>query len=320
MKNKIQKFLVFGSLASIGIYNINKLINIYSNAKNLLKTERGNFFEWKYGNIFYTKQGKGSPVLLIHNLCPASSSYEWEKISKYLSKSHTVYNIDLLGCGRSDKPNITYSNYLFVQLITDFTKKVIGEKTDLIAAGESSSFTLMACNMEPEQFHKVIVINPSNLVELCKTPNKIKNTLKFLIELPIFGTMIYNLAFREKNIRNTFYRDYFYQNHMIPSRIIDTYHEGAHKKESHGKYLYSSIKSNYTNINIVHALKNIKNNIYLIGSKGNPHSEKIIDSYISYNSSIKSSYISESKYLPQLEVPEKLLAALNSCLEDETIC
>lgn len=316
MKKGIKQFLFFGTLTTIGIYNINRMINIYSNAKNLLKTERGNFFDWKYGNIFYTKQGKGSPVLLIHNLHPASSSYEWEKISKYLSKSHTVYNIDLLGCGRSDKPNITYSNYLFVQLITDFTKKVIGTKTDLITAGESSSFTLMACNMEPEQFGKAIVVNPSNLVELCKIPNKLKNTLKFLIELPVFGTMIYNFTFTERKIKNIFCRDYFYENHMIPSRVIDTYHESAHKEESHGKYLFSSIKSNYTNINIVHALRNIKNSIYLIGSKENPHSEKIINSYISYNPSIKSSYISESKYLPQLEVPERLLTALNSCLED----
>ena len=67
---------------------------------------------------------------------------------KKLEKTNTVYTIDLLGCGRSDKPNITYTNYLYVQLIDNFIKDVIKEKTDVVATGSSVSFTVMACNME----------------------------------------------------------------------------------------------------------------------------------------------------------------------------
>lgn len=290
---------------------INKAISISSNAKNFLKTEKGNFFHWRYGNIFYTKQGKGTPILLIHDLNPASSSYEWDKIAKHLAKHHTVYSIDLLGCGRSDKPNMTYSNYLFVQLLIDFIKNIIEEKPDIIATGESSSFTIMACNMEPECFDKIIVINPENLAKLCKTPNKRKNALKFLMDLPVFGTMIYNLVFTRNHIDRLFSQAYFYKSHMVPDRIIDTYYESAHMNHSYGKYLLSSIKSNYTNISIIHALRKINNSIYLIGSRDNKESEKIIKSYLSHNPSIEFSYISESKYLPQMEVPEKLLEILN---------
>ncbi|MCI8485366.1 MAG: alpha/beta hydrolase [Lachnospiraceae bacterium] len=311
MKKHIRNFLLLSTLTSISIYIINKAISISSNAKNFLKTEKGNFFSWRYGNIFYTKQGKGKPLFLIHDLNPASSSYEWDKIEKHLAKHHTVYSIDLLGCGRSDKPNMTYSNYLFVQLITDFIKNIIGEKPDIITTGESSSFTIMACNMEPEYFDKILVINPANLAKLCKTPNKRKNALKFLIDLPVFGTMIYNLVFAKNNIDHLFSQDYFYKSHMVPTRTIDTYYESAHMNHSYGKYLLSSIKSNYTNISIIHALKKINNSIYLIGSRNNEESEKIINSYLSHNPSIEFSYVSESKYLPQMEVPEKLLEILN---------
>ena len=55
-------------------------------------------------------------------------------------KDHTVYTIDLLGFGRSEKPNLTYTNYLYVQLVTDFIQNIIGEKTDIIASNESISF------------------------------------------------------------------------------------------------------------------------------------------------------------------------------------
>lgn len=315
MKKQIRNFLLLSTLTTISIYGINKAINISSSLKNLLKTDKGKFFNWRYGNIFYTKQGTGRPLLLIHDLNPASSSYEWNKISKHLAKNHTVYCLDLLGCGRSDKPNMTYSNYLFVQLITDFIKNVIGTKPDIAATGNSASFALMACNMEPEYFNKIIIINPASLESLAKTPNKHKNALKFLIELPIFGTMIYNLAFSEKTIADSFSEEYYYKGHMVSSGIIDTYYESSHLDNSRGKYLLSSIKADYTNINIVHALKKINNSIYLIGSEGNPERESIIHSYISCNPSIEASWISESKYLPQLETPEKLLDVLNLYLD-----
>lgn len=315
MKKHVRNFLLLTTLTTISIYGINKAISISSTLKNLLKTDKGKFFNWRYGNIFYTKQGKGAPLLLIHDLNPAASSYEWDRIAKHLAKHHTVYTIDLLGCGRSDKPNMTYSNYLFVQLITDFIKNVIGSKPDVITTGDSSSFTLMACNMDPEYFNKIVVINPASLADLCKTPNKKKNALKFIIDLPILGTLIYNIAFTERNISRTFNEDYYYKNHLVPTKIPDAYYEAAHLSNSHGKYLLSSMKANYTNINIIHALKNINNSIYLIGSREKSDSEEIINSYISYNPSIEASYVADSKYLPQLEVPDKLLDVLNLYLD-----
>ncbi len=315
MKKHVRNLLILSTLTGISIYGVNKAVSISSSMKNLLKTDRGNFFNWRYGNIYYTKQGKGSPVLLIHDLSPASSAFEWDKIVKHLAKHHTVYTLDLLGCGRSDKPNMTYSNFLYVQLITDFIKNVIGSKTNIIATGESSSFTLMACNMDSEFFNKIIVINPSDLAALCKTPNKRKNALKFFIDLPIIGTLVYNLVYSEKNIKNLFYKDYFYKNYMVPTKVLESYYEAAHLRNSHGKYLLSSIKANYTNINIIHALKKINNSIYLIVSKEKEGGKEIVDNYISCNPSIEASYISSSKYLPQMEVPNNLLEILNLYLE-----
>lgn len=313
-KNHIRNIVIFTSLTAMSMHGINKLINITSSKNNLLKKDNGRFFNWRYGNIYYTKQGKGSPLLLIHDLNPSSSDYEWHKTIKHLVKHHTVYTLDLLGCGRSDKPNITYTNFLYVQLITDFIKNVIGTTTDVITTGESSSFTLMACNMESDCFDKIIVINPSDLSELSKTPNKQKNILKYLIELPIIGAFIYNLIFCKKNIENEFAKKYFYNNQIISSTAIDYYYDSAHLKNNHGMYLLSSIKSYYTNINIVHALKKITNSIHLIGSIEKEGMQDIIDSYISCNPSIESSYISDVKYLPQLEKAEKLSQIIKELL------
>lgn len=313
-KKHIRNFLVLTTFSAIGIHGINKAISMTSPMKNLLKNENGNFYNWRYGNIYYTKNGKGSPLLLIHDLSPASSNYEWHKIIKHLAKGHTVYTLDLLGCGQSDKPNMTYSNFLYVQLITDFINHVIRTTTDVITTGESSSFTLMACNMESDCFGKIIVINPSDLSELCKTPNKQKHALKYLIDSPIIGTFLYNILYCRKNIENKFYNEFYSNKRMVSTTAIDYYYESAHLKQSNGKYLLSSMISNYTNINIIHALKKIKNDIYLIGSIEIESMQYIIDSYISYNPSIESSFITEAKYLPQLEKADKLLQIIMDLL------
>lgn len=310
MKKHIRNFLILTACTTATMHIINHIINVSSTLKNLLKTEHGRFFDWKYGKIFYTKTGKGSPVVLIHDLNPAASSLEWEKISKALSKEHTVYTIDLLGCGRSDKPKLTYTNYLYVQLISDFVKEIIGEKADLVSMGGSGSFSIMACNMNPEHFDKIILINPEDLNKLAQTPDKRKNILKTVIDLPILGTFIYNVLYSNIGIQKLFTDDYFYMNQQISSNTLDAYYESAHLGDSNGKYLFSSIYSDYTNINIVHALKKIDNHIYIIHSKENENAQEIINSYTCYNSSIESALIKNSKYLPQMENPSELLAQM----------
>lgn len=315
MKKHIRSFAVLTILTTAAIHVMNRIISLTSIRKNLLKKDYGRFYDWKYGKIFYTQYGKGSPVLLIHDLNPSSSAMEWNQIYKHLSKNHTVYSLDLLGCGRSDKPNLTYTNYLYVQLLTDFIKNVIHEKTDLIATGTSCSFSIMSCNMDPEYYNKIILINPESLTELTKIPSKGKNVCKFVMDLPVIGTMLYHKRYSKANIKRKFYEQYFEKSHFIADKTLDMYYESAHLGNSKGKYLQSSIDANYTNIHIVHALKKINNSIYIIGSKDQKDCTEILNSYQKYNPSIEMIEIPHSKYFPQMETPEKLLNQLTVFLE-----
>ncbi len=310
MKKNVNHFIFLSATAIGGLHIINRMLNRTACMKSLLNYHIGEYYDWKHGKIYYTKSGSGSPLLLIHDLHPASSSYEWHKMMKKLEKRHTVYTIDLLGCGRSDKPAITYTNYLYVQLITNFIKDMIGEKTNLVATGDSSSFAIMAANMEPDLFEKVILLNPQKLEDSCKAPGKEKNIAKIILETPVIGTFIYNIQMHELNIHKLFSEKYFYKKQLISTKLEDTYFESAHIGEGNGKFLSASIYSNYTNIDITNALKNKNLSLCIIGSRERPDSVPIIDSYLDYNHDIETTYISNSKYLPQLETPDKLNEAL----------
>ena len=52
--------------------------------------------------LHYLKQGNGKPLILVHGF--AGSTYTWRKLTPLLADRYTVYALDLLGFGLSDKP------------------------------------------------------------------------------------------------------------------------------------------------------------------------------------------------------------------------
>ena len=110
---------------------------------------------------------------------------------------------------------------------------------------------------------------------------------------------------------------YYYKKQLISTKAHDVYFEAAHLGEGAGRYLYASIISDYTNISITHALKNIENKICIIGSRERPHSVEILDEYTECNHNIETAYLSNSKYLPQLETPDKVNEILQVFLNNQ---
>lgn len=305
MKKKIKNFILFSSLTLVSIHFLNKFLTFISTVKELLKTDNGYFYEWRFGKVYYTKQGTGTPLLLIHDLTTGSSSYEWNELISRLSKNHTVYAIDLLGCGRSDKPNLTYTNFLYVQLISDFIKNIIGHKTDVIVTGDSAPLIITACSINETIFNKVIMINPMSLYRLNEIPSKRTKLLKFLIETPVLGTLFYHLYALRKNIDDKFVENYFFDPFKVTDTHINHYYEASNLGD--GKYLFASLKGRYTNINIIHALKNINNSFFIIGGAEEKDIKTTIENYTHYNPSIESYVLPKTKHLPQLETPKDLL-------------
>lgn len=314
MKKRKHKLITLGilfSIATVIIHIINSIITVSSVLKDMLHVYSKNYFDWRFGQVYYSRHGQGSPILLIHDLKPGGSAYEWHKVEKELAQHHTVYTIDLLGCGRSDKPLITYTNFIYVQLINDFIKKVIGEKTDVIASGFSCSFTVMACHAESTLYNKIFLVNPTSLYQLSQSPNKRSKIRKWFIEIPIFGTLLYNMLASKEHITTTFMEKYYYNPFHVSSEIVDAYYEAAHReKEGSSKYLFASLTGNYVNLNIAHGLRSVNQSIVILEGEEEPGAKEIIENYVEFNPAIEYTTIRESKHFPQLENPNEFLRSL----------
>lgn len=308
-KNKIMTILALSAGGSTAIAFLNKYIKFSATSKNLTGEAQSLCFKWRLGTVHYTKSGSGKPLLLVHDLNFASSGYEWSQITGQLSQHYTVYTIDLLGCGHSEKPNLTYTNYLFVQLLCDFIKSEIGHRTNIIATGESAAVSIMACNNSPELFDQMILINPDSLADCSLIPGKNAKLYKFTLDLPIIGTLLYHIASSRTMIEEDFAKRYFYNPYSAKPLYIDHYHESAHLGE-YPKAIFSSMECKYTNCNIINALKKIDNSIFIIGGSEEPSIDEIVEEYKVLNSAIESSVIPKTKHLPQLEEPEKVLDAI----------
>ena len=304
MNRKIKKLIAFAAFTGTAMYAFNKFIDYTINRRGLTLAENENYYVWRNGTIYYEKKGSGAPLLLIHDLNPIASSYEWSKVIDKLSKTHTVYAIDLLGCGKSDKPAISYVNYLYVELVNDFIEHVIQQKTELLVTGESFTFAVMAARMNQSMIGKITAINPTDTTHNVQSPTECSRLVKHVFELPIIGTFIYNLVANKVTIQKQFREKYYYDATKMSYTLPDIYYETAHLQGSNGKYLYASMLGKYTNINIIHALKLIESPIHFIITDA--ASEEIVD-YMKYHDQLTIDHIERAGYLPQLEKPEKVI-------------
>ena len=156
----------------------------------MLDFSNHNYYNWRFGKIYYTKKGKGSPLLLIHDTMPGASGYEWSRVEDQLAQEHTVYTVSIR-LRTSEKAGITYTNFLFVQIICDFIKNVIKEKTDIIASGFSCSFVTTAAAYDKENINKIMFVNPVSMASLAQIPTQKDKIFKFLVET----ASVWNLLF-----------------------------------------------------------------------------------------------------------------------------
>lgn len=317
IKKKLGIAAVFTGALVGTMHVVNRIFNYISTADNLLDSDNYDYYDWRFGRISYKKCGSGAPILLVHDLNVCSSSYEWEKIVNRLTKTNTVYSLDLLGCGCSDRPILTYTNYLYVQLITDFIKHVIGEKTDVIVSGESSSFILMACSNDDSIINRVVMVNPSDMIKLAKIPTKRLKLVKHLLCSPVIGTFIYNMKANRRTVSEEFESSYYYDQNEINEKDILTFTEASQKNKAHSKYLYASQISRFTNANIICCMNRLNNSIFIITGNANPENVLMANQYQNYLPSIEIVGIEKAKKMPHMEKPDEFVNQIRILLSDE---
>jgi esterase len=104
--------------------------------------------------LFYRKEGTGSPLVIVHGLY--GSSDNWVNIGKHLAEKHTVYMVDLRNHGRSPFSNSHTFNDMRNDLVEFFEKHNI-EKATLLGHSMGGKAAMWFALDFPEKVEKLVI-------------------------------------------------------------------------------------------------------------------------------------------------------------------
>lgn len=94
------------------------------------------FIEIEGSKMHYIESGQGDPVLFLHGM-PASS-YLWRNIIPMLSNNARCIAIDMIGMGKSAKPNIEYRVFDHIHYVNELIKTLKLKNITLVLHGWGS--------------------------------------------------------------------------------------------------------------------------------------------------------------------------------------
>jgi|LauGreSBDMM110SN_4_FD.fasta_scaffold61546_1 pimeloyl-ACP methyl ester carboxylesterase len=209
-------------------------------------------YNWKGYNIRYCQKGPedGQPLILIHGF-GASLDYYRKQIPAFAENGYSVYAIDLLGFGGSEKAikplGKGYSASLWANQILDFYNDVVVSKANqnanqknkqkVILAGNSigSRIALEAALLAPDSIRGLLLYNAAaginNKFTLTDTltPLSIK-----LFAIPIFTLL-------DVLLKNEGFSSWLFERTRKPENILSTLQSVYSNKESCDEELVNSI-------------------------------------------------------------------------------
>ena len=194
----------------------------------------------RYGDVAYAVKGQGSPLLLLHAPRIGASMAEWSKVVDALATRHTVYALDYLGWGNSDRTRGICSAKEMVEEVQFFIEDVIGASCTVFASGQSAPIAVNAAAQTPELFKKLVLICPTE--EATEIFEKvlwhghwppqlligIHKAAETLSSSSFLNTSISNVL-TTKNVIAALARELFYDQQFVTPALINYLYTSAHQ-------------------------------------------------------------------------------------------
>jgi pimeloyl-ACP methyl ester carboxylesterase len=98
-----------------------------------------------------------TPIIFLHGF--GASIGHWRHNLEVFSEQHTVYALDMLGWGSSEKAPVNYSVHLWAEQVYDFWKAFIGKPVVIIGNSLGSLVSLTAAFSHPEMVGGLVMMS-----------------------------------------------------------------------------------------------------------------------------------------------------------------
>ncbi len=108
----------------------------------------------------YLRAGSGPPLILVHGLM--GHSFSWRYAMPVFAQRFTVYAVDLLGAGYSDRPVIDQTLRANAQRLLRFLDEIGARSCILLGSSRGGGIVMRAAALAPERIERMILVSPIN--------------------------------------------------------------------------------------------------------------------------------------------------------------
>ena len=159
---------------------------------------------WRGWRVRYTTLGQGRPIVLVHGVHAAASSFEMRNIFEPLAQQHAAFAVDLLGFGKSERPDAPYSGALYAELVADFLRERIERPAVLVGSSLSATYVVAAARSHPDLVDRVILFSPTSVTSTGAGGQAFAR----LLSVPVLGQAAFNLLVSHASIQSYLRRAY----------------------------------------------------------------------------------------------------------------
>jgi pimeloyl-ACP methyl ester carboxylesterase len=264
--------------------------------------------------VAYQDLGQGDPIVLVHSFGPGHDSEEWRAVATELAPHHRVVALDLLGWGRSDKPECAYDADLYIQLLGDFIEDVVGGRCVVAAAGLSAAYAVQIAVDRPQALGALGLVVPSGIDAEGDEPDLRDALVHWLLRTPILGTSALNLYTSRTALGQHLRREVLAAPERADASRVEQLYGSSHQPGAHAAL--AAYLSGYSNHSAVEALARLNLPLWLAwGRQARTPPLETADLWLQRAPQTELEVFEDSGNLPHLERPTAFARALRRYVE-----
>lgn len=286
----------------------------------------GTYWQWRGHSIYYVKVGEKQPgrppLLLVHGF--GASTDHWRKNIAELHQDFQVWAIDLLGFGRSAKPNIAYSGYLWRDQLHDFITQVIGEPAVLAGNSLGAYSSLCVGAGFPDSVAGLVLLNSAGPFTETQAkpqsspfPEIFAKIIRLVLLQPWANYLLFQYVRQRSVIRKTLQKVYLDPTAVTDQLVEDIYRPSCDKGATD---VFASVFKTPEGDKVDTLLQQLNRPLLLIWGEGDPwmNSRQRGALFKQHYPSLTEHYI-KAGHCPHDEVPTQVNALIRSWILSEVI-
>ncbi len=171
----------------------------------------------------YEVLGHGPPVVMVHGIGGGSSVFQYRLNAPAVAAAgHRVYALDLLGFGRSSRPQQRTTQDDLVAQVTSFLEDVVGESAVLVANGLSAAHAIRIAAERPDLVHGLALIAPTGYRSLNRPQDAARERTFRVFANPVVSELATSFLIDEGSQR-FFLLDAYASRDSLTDEVLEVY-------------------------------------------------------------------------------------------------